>query len=156
MKVSSLIFLAPFLFVSGASADSDNLDFAKKCLNLPLPKLHPENDTRPTPWASEAKINGSYCCSSLDEIRDKIDEVDIQLVQLLGIRTQLDAQAAFWKSTRASVNVPSRNIEVINEAIGNATQDGAAKFIVNATFFALLDSSVDYEDCVWDSFHPQK
>jgi hypothetical protein len=39
-------------------------------------------------------------------------------------------------------------MEVINEAIGNATQDGAAKVIVNETFFALLDSSVDYELCV--------
>lgn len=86
MKVSSLIFLAPFLFASGVSADSDNLDFAKSCLKLPLPKFPPANDTRPTPWAGETKIQGKECCNGLDEIRDQIDELDIQIVSLLAAR----------------------------------------------------------------------
>ena len=83
MKVCSLILLALFLFASVASAD--NFDF-NICLNLTLPKLAPANDTRPTPWGPETKIQGKECCQDLDEIRDKIDAVDIQLVELLAIR----------------------------------------------------------------------
>lgn len=57
-------------------------------------------------------------------------------------------EATRFKSTRASVNVPSRNEEVIRQAEQQAEYIGMPVTIARATFEAILNSSVPFEQCI--------
>ena len=64
-------------------------DFAAKCYSAPLPTLTSNAENRTIPWgAPEFRLpNGTLCCSSLDQIRDRIDDVDSQLLELVALRS---------------------------------------------------------------------
>lgn len=57
-------------------------------------------------------------------------------------------EATRFKSTRASVNVPSRNREVVEQAEQQAIHIGMPVTIARAAFEAVLNSSVPFEQCV--------
>lgn len=57
-------------------------------------------------------------------------------------------EATRFKSTRASVNVPSRNEEVVLQAEQQAEHIGMPVTIARATFEAILNSSVPFEQCI--------
>lgn len=57
-------------------------------------------------------------------------------------------EATRFKSTRASVNVPSRNEEVVHQAEQLAEHIGMPVTIARATLEAILNSSVPFEQCI--------
>ncbi|KAL2010675.1 hypothetical protein VTN00DRAFT_6482 [Thermoascus crustaceus] len=100
------------------------------CYGATLPSIPPSADNRTVPWGSPSvhfsSLNGtlSTCCDSLDQVRDALDEIDSKLLDLLNQRAAYVREATRFKSTRASVNVPSRNREVVEQAKEKAFSTG--------------------------------
>lgn len=94
-------------------------------------------------------MNGSTtCCSSLDEVRAGIDVVDAQLLSLLAQRAAFVREATRFKSTHDTVDVPSRDQQVIDNAMANATAFHLPQTIAKAVFTAIINTSVPFELCV--------
>ncbi|KAJ5146210.1 Chorismate mutase [Penicillium bovifimosum] len=118
----------------------------------------PSTDNRQTPWGSPSvhfsSLNGTLttCCDSLDEIRTALDDIDDQLLILLNQRAAYVREATRFKSTREAVNDPERNEAVIQQAEQQAVHIGVPVTIARAAMEAILDSSVAFEQCIFDTF----
>ena len=108
------------------------------------------------------------CCSSLDEARAGIDAIDAQLLSLLAQRcvfthslslrvfltswNQLEpllyAKLRAFKSTHDTVGVPSRDRQVVDDAMANATAFHSPQKIAKAVFTAIINTSVPFELCL--------
>jgi len=88
---NAIVFLAILALTNahkhGSQAPcSTTTDYALPCYSTPLPELPPSviAVNRSIPWASPTFIlpNGTLCCDSLTEVRDRIDAVDTQILNL--------------------------------------------------------------------------
>ncbi|KGO54016.1 Chorismate mutase [Penicillium expansum] len=118
----------------------------------------PSEDHRPVPWGTPSvhfsSLNGTLttCCDSLDEIRTALDDIDDQILDLLNQRAAYVREATRFKSTRASVNVPSRNEAVLKQAEQQAVHIEVPVTIARAAIGAILNSSVPFEECIFDAY----
>ena len=75
----------------GASVPSgsvfDSGDRAQPCYSDPLPLLPANEEVKGVPWDIARAPGG--CCSSLDEVRSRIDEIDERLLDILAERCVL-------------------------------------------------------------------
>ncbi|KAJ3503389.1 hypothetical protein NLJ89_g8457 [Agrocybe chaxingu] len=156
MKPSQLLLYLPQTLVVTSQGTTD---FAAACYKEPLPDLVPSSNNRTVPWGSPSINNGnSICCASLDEVRAGIDAIDAQLLQLLSDSTAR-SRAAFvreatrFKPMRDLVDVPARDRQVIDRAVGGAPAVHLPQTIARAVFTAIINTSVPFELCVFDSFH---
>ncbi|KAJ5134861.1 Chorismate mutase [Penicillium atrosanguineum] len=151
------LFTSPLLAFASSSLTGAS---GASCYASTLPSVPPSTDDRPVPWGSPSvhfsALNGTLttCCDSLDEIRIALDDIDEKLLDLLNQRAAYVREATRFKSTRSSVNVPSRNDEVVQEAEEQAEHIGMPVTIARATFEAILNSSVPFEQCIFDTSHP--
>ncbi|PPQ89344.1 hypothetical protein CVT25_003182 [Psilocybe cyanescens] len=160
-----------------------DFDFARECYKEPLPAVTPSADNRTVPWSTPGIVvntNGTNttCCSSLDEVRAGIDDVDTKLLALLSQRyaflnlgystkwvvklgpshhdrAAYVREATRFKATRDVVDVPARDQQVIDDAVASASdpQINLPETIARAVFTAIINSSVPFERCVV-SLHP--
>jgi isochorismate pyruvate lyase len=84
-------------------------------------------------------------CSSLDEIRDRIDAVDRQIVKLVAERRGYVLQAAAFKRTGADVRAPARVEQVIAKVRALACEDGVEPELVEALYREMIARFVDLE-----------
>ena len=61
-------------------------------------------------------------------------------------------EATRFKSTLDTVDVPVRDSQVIDEAAGNASHFHLPENVAFAVFSAIINSSVPFEKCVFNSF----
>ncbi|TAQ90091.1 hypothetical protein B7494_g1603 [Chlorociboria aeruginascens] len=153
MKLSvALLSIVTIIPISATTSD----DFATPCYGTTLPSLSPSNANRTTPWGSPSFSlpNGTLCCSSLAQIRSGIDEVDAQLLSLLAQRAAYVREATRFKATLDTVDVPSRDQEVVDEAVdmANTTTPPLPRTIAKTVFEAVLNASVGFEECVFEEF----
>ncbi|KAJ5104422.1 hypothetical protein NUU61_001769 [Penicillium alfredii] len=148
-EVLSLLPLLPLVaapVIKPSSVDS--------CYGTTLPSLAPSTDHRLVPWRFPSvhfsALNGtlSTCCESLNEIRTVLDQIDDQLLDLLNRRAAYVREATRFKSTRASVNMPSRNQAVVQQAEQRAIHIGMPVIIARAAMGAVLNGSVLFEQCI--------
>jgi isochorismate pyruvate lyase len=69
-------------------------------------------------------------CTSLDEVRQGIDEIDRNLVSLLAKRGRLVTQAAAFKKTTDDARAPARVEQVIRKVREMADETGASAEVV--------------------------
>ncbi|KAH7911327.1 chorismate mutase [Hygrophoropsis aurantiaca] len=126
----------------------------EKCYHKSLPDFPPSGDNRTIPWGQPSMrlSNGSTCCSSLDQVRAGIDDIDAQLLALLSQRAAYVREATRFKATLDTVDVPSRDQEVIQGAEANATRYHLPQTIAREVFTAIINASVPFEDCVFNAF----
>ncbi|KAF6751661.1 chorismate mutase [Ephemerocybe angulata] len=139
------------VFASARSVRLAGDDFAKSCYREPLPDISPSSANRTVPW--DIARGPGECCSSLDEVRAGIDKVDADLLMLLSQRAALVREATRFKPTRSNVDVPSRDTEVINGAVEGSVKVNLPEAIARAVFTAIINSSVDFELCIFDAFN---
>ncbi|TEB25477.1 hypothetical protein FA13DRAFT_1777365 [Coprinellus micaceus] len=152
--VASLIcFSSGVLLCLGVSVQARSLqnggDPAKACYLEPLPLL-PVNTEKTVPWDVARGPDG--CCASFSEVRSRIDEVDAALLAMLAKRATFVREAARFKSTRSVLNVPSRNEEVVERAVTGAVEVYLPQVVARSIFTAIINSSVVFEECVFDAF----
>ncbi|KAL0952934.1 hypothetical protein HGRIS_007147 [Hohenbuehelia grisea] len=148
MRLSLIV--PTFVIIAAAIAASVEVqDFASACYNTTLPAIPPSIANRTIPWGKPSfEVNGTTCCSSLDEVRAGIDALDTQLLDILSQRAAYVREATRFKATRDSVDVPARDEQVINDAVADAPKFNLPQTIARAVFTAIIESGVGFEQCV--------
>ncbi|EKM78470.1 hypothetical protein AGABI1DRAFT_76086 [Agaricus bisporus var. burnettii JB137-S8] len=136
--------------VYGRNSHHLDSDYAQKCYGEPLPIIHASGDNRTVSW-DEPRMEddeGKRCCSSLAEVRQGIDAVDKQLLLLLAKRAAYVREATRFKATRDTVDVPSRDEQVIEQALEGAVRYRLPQVIAKGVFSAIINASFTFELCV--------
>lgn len=84
-------------------------------------------------------------CTSIEDVRSRIDHIDQNLVALLAQRGQLVAQAATFKKTRDDVRAPARVEQVIAKVRAIASDTGASPEVVERVYRAMIAAFIDEE-----------
>ncbi|AJA15199.1 chorismate mutase [Pseudomonas putida S12] len=84
-------------------------------------------------------------CTSLDEVRQRIDEIDRSLVSLLAKRGKLVTQAAGFKKTTDDVRAPARFEQVIRKVREMADETGASAEVVEQVYRAMISAFIAEE-----------
>lgn len=87
-------------------------------------------------------------CHSLDQVRQNIDRLDRQMVQLLAQRSGFVAQAARFKKTASEVPAPARVAQVLDKVRGLAQEFGAPPEVAAATWQAMITAFIAMEHAV--------
>jgi isochorismate pyruvate lyase len=87
----------------------------------------------------------AHACTSLAEVRERIDELDVHIVRLLAQRFEYARQAATFKASAAEVPAPARAQEVIGKVRGLAMENGAPPEGVEAVYRALIGAMIAVE-----------
>ncbi|KAH7920602.1 hypothetical protein BV22DRAFT_1020912 [Leucogyrophana mollusca] len=121
-----------------------------KCYYDPLPNIPASTANRTIPWGEPTITfaNGTTCCSSLDQVRTELDAIDAQLLQVLSQRAAYVAEATRFKATLDSVDVPSRDQQVIQGAIEGAPAVHLPQIIAKIVYEGILNASIYFEDCI--------
>jgi isochorismate pyruvate lyase len=77
-------------------------------------------------------------CRTLTEVREHIDRLDRQIVDLLAERGRYVKDAARFKKDSFQVSAPARQQEVINKVTALAVDKGAYPEVVEACYRALI------------------
>ncbi len=84
-------------------------------------------------------------CSSLDEVRACIDEVDRQLVRLIAERRGYVVQASRFKRSDADVRAPARVEQVIAKVRALAAAEGVEPDLVEALYRRMIEGFIAIE-----------
>jgi isochorismate pyruvate lyase len=88
-------------------------------------------------------------CESLAEVREEIDRLDAQIVQLLAERGGYVLAAARFKANPAEVRAPQRVEQVIARVRALAAAQGAIPDVVERTYRALIEAFTEAEQRHW-------
>jgi len=84
-------------------------------------------------------------CNSLQEVREEVDKLDIQLVDLLAQRSHYIRQAAAFKNSVEEVKADDR-IEFIKARVRHhAIQQGINPNMISELFTIMIDEMVETE-----------
>lgn len=83
--------------------------------------------------------------SSIEDIRNRIDEIDSELVKLIAQRSECVKAAAAFKSDHSAVRAPDRVQQVINKVRKQATEAGLPEVIIEKVYRSMIGAFIDYE-----------
>ncbi|WP_151771456.1 chorismate mutase [Streptomyces abyssomicinicus] len=83
--------------------------------------------------------------ASLTEIRERIDALDADLVQLLARRERLVREAAGLKKDEQAVRAPDRAERVVAAARAEARRAGLSPVVAEAVWRAMVGAFIDLE-----------
>ena len=84
-------------------------------------------------------------CGSLDEVRERIDGVDREIVRLLAERGRYVGQAVRFKRNAEDARAPGRVKQVIARVRARAVEHGADPDLVEHVYRAMIAWFVDSE-----------
>lgn len=84
-------------------------------------------------------------CTSIEDVRQHIDNIDRKLVALLAQRGNLVTQAAAFKKTTDDVRAPARVEQVISKVRDIARESGASAEVVERVYRAMIAAFIDDE-----------
>lgn len=87
----------------------------------------------------------AHACTSLNEVRERIDALDVHIVGLLAERFEYAVQAASFKAGVSEVPAPARVEEVIGKVRKLAAEIGAPAEGVEAVYRALIGAMIALE-----------
>lgn len=90
-------------------------------------------------------------CSSMDELRGDIDQLDRVIVELLSIRQGYMEQAAHIKQDRNLVRDERRIEDVVTKVIAHAEKVGAHPELVEKLYRQMIEWCINYEMAVFDA-----
>jgi len=104
--------------------------------------------THPAYWGSPS-VDGGKCCGSLAEVREHIDRLDRQIIQLIAERGKYVAEAGRFKSDPAAVSAPARVDAILAKVRTIAAEDGLAEAVAERTYRAMIAAFEDFEREEW-------
>ncbi|GAA1318936.1 chorismate mutase [Leucobacter albus] len=86
-----------------------------------------------------------HATPSLAAIRERIDGIDAELVELIAERQRWVVAAGTHKTDDASVRAPARVEQVIAKVRGLAVEAGASPEVVEHTYRAMISAFINLE-----------
>jgi itaconate CoA-transferase len=99
---------------------------------------------REEPASSRAESRAEYL-GNLDEVRERIDGVDREIVRLLAERGGYVRWAARFKKTREEVEAPQRVERIMEKVRALAGEYGASSEVVEAVYRAMIPWFIEHE-----------
>lgn len=84
-------------------------------------------------------------CTSIEDVRQHIDQIDRDVVALLAKRGKLVNQAAAFKKTTDDVRAPNRVEQVIAKVRAMASETGASPEVVEQVYRAMIAAFINEE-----------
>ena len=84
-------------------------------------------------------------CNSIEEVRNNINNIDEQIVQLIAQRGEFVKQAAKFKKDSDAVKAPKRVEEVINKVKKLAQLNGANEEVVENVYRTMINNFIKAE-----------
>ena len=84
-------------------------------------------------------------CRSIEEVRERIDRIDRQIVGLLAERGNFVKQAARFKKTTDDVKAPQRVEQVISKVKTLSEELGANPFVTEQVYRAMISAFIQAE-----------
>jgi isochorismate pyruvate lyase len=84
-------------------------------------------------------------CSSLEEARAKIDELDDRIVELIAARNGYIRQLAHFKNSVDEIKAEDRIDDVINRVRAKAIELDLSPNLINDLYIRMIDAMVDSE-----------
>lgn len=84
-------------------------------------------------------------CSSLLEVRQEIDKIDSQLVELISERSHLVRQAASFKNSIDEVKADERMDYIIQKVRHKAIELGVSPNMISELFTIMINDMVELE-----------
>lgn len=84
-------------------------------------------------------------CSSLEEVRHYIDEIDTQLVELIAARNAYVKQAAQFKHSLDEIKAQDRLDYVMDRVRSKAMELGVSPNLLNRLYTIMIDEMVEAE-----------
>jgi len=84
-------------------------------------------------------------CNSLEDVRQEIDLLDDQIVELIGARNSYIKQAAKFKNTVDEVKAPERISEVMSKVRHKALTLGMSPNLLEEIYTIMIDEMVESE-----------
>lgn len=109
-------------------------DFSDKRKNIDYPQRH---------------------CTTMDELRHDIDQLDRTIVELLSIRQGCMEQAARIKQDRNLVRDEARVEDVVQKATAHAEEVGAHPELVEKIYRDMIEWCITYEMGVFDAIREE-
>lgn len=94
---------------------------------------------------NDAPRKGPESCNSMEELRDAIDALDVELVTLLARRQAYIERAAILKKDRNTVRDEARIEDVVQKVLAAAKQAGLSPAIAEAVWRVLIERSIQHE-----------
>ena len=83
--------------------------------------------------------------SSIEDVRNRIDQIDSELVKLIASRSECVKAAAAFKMDHSAVRAPDRVQQVIDKVSKQATAAGLPEVIIEKVYRAMIGAFIDYE-----------
>lgn len=84
-------------------------------------------------------------CESLTQVRDKIDEIDVALIQLIALRQDYVDQAVRFKRTVKDVEAPERVEDVLTKVKALANEQAVDPVLVETIYRQLIQHFIQRE-----------
>ena len=84
-------------------------------------------------------------CNTLEEARQKIDEVDEEIIKLIAKRNDYIKQIAHFKTSVDEVKAEERINDVISRAREQAIDLGLSPNLINDLYVRMIDAMVESE-----------
>ncbi len=84
-------------------------------------------------------------CNSLQEVRDEVDEIDAQLVELISERSHLIRQAAGFKESVAEVKAQERIDDIMQKVRKKAIALNVNPNMISELFKIMINEMVETE-----------
>jgi isochorismate pyruvate lyase len=94
---------------------------------------------------NDATLKSPESCADMAQLRDAIDAMDAQLVQLLARRQGYIERAAVLKKDRALVRDEARIEDVVTKVLAQAKAAGLSPGIAEAVWRVLIERSIQHE-----------
>ena len=94
---------------------------------------------------NDAPHKDPQSCNSMEELRDAIDALDVELVTLLARRQAYIERAAILKKDRNTVRDEARIEDVVQKVLAAAKDEGLSPAIAEAVWRVLIERSILHE-----------
>ena len=84
-------------------------------------------------------------CTSLEEVRQEVDKLDVQIVELIGERNAYIHQAAKFKESVDEVKAPDRIDDVLQRVRHKALELGVSPNMMTDLYTLMIDEMVESE-----------
>lgn len=83
--------------------------------------------------------------SSIEEVRNRIDQIDTELVKMIAKRSECVKAAAAFKIDHSAVRAPDRVQQVIDKVRKQATEAGVPAEIIEKVYRTMIGAFIDFE-----------